>query len=208
MSERLKRQIDGLLDEVEAAVSQLDWQVVRDRTQVVLALDPENADAATYLVPRSGPLARLNPFSNLCPMTPPMLPQVRLPENYPGPSATGAMKCSGSWGRAAKRGSTYLALDTLLDREVAFALIKTEGLDDIARARITREAQAMGRLGNHPHIVTVFDLGEENGQPYMVTELMSGEQPRRWWWHWCCLGSPSPSARRIWLRQSRQELWL
>ena len=118
------------------------------------------------------------------------------------------MKCSGSWGRAAKRGSTYLALDTLLDREVAFALIKTEGLDDIARARITREAQAMGRLGNHPHIVTVFDLGEENGQPYMVTELMSGEQPRRWWWHWCCLGSPSPSARRIWLRQSRQERWL
>ena len=75
------------------------------------------------------------------------------------------MKCSGSWGWAAKRGSTYLALDTLLDREVAFALIKTEGLDDIARARITREAQAMGRLGNHPHIVTVFDLGEENGQP-------------------------------------------
>ena len=32
----------------------------------------------------------------------------------------------------------------------------------------------MGRLGNHPHIVTVFDLGEENGQPYMVTELMAG----------------------------------
>ena len=39
-SERLKRQIDGLLDEVEAAVSQLDWLVVRDRTQAVLALDP------------------------------------------------------------------------------------------------------------------------------------------------------------------------
>ena len=48
-SERLKRQIDGLLDEVEAAVSQLDWLIVRDRTQAVLALDPENADAATFL---------------------------------------------------------------------------------------------------------------------------------------------------------------
>ncbi len=35
--------------------------------------------------------------------------------------------------------------DTLLDREVAFALIKTEGLDEVARTRITREAQAMGR---------------------------------------------------------------
>ena len=68
----------------------------------------------------------------------------------------------------------YLAHDTLLDREVAFALIKTEGLDDVSRTRIQREAQAMGRLGSHPHIVTVFDLGEESGQPYMVTELMGG----------------------------------
>ena len=68
----------------------------------------------------------------------------------------------------------YLAHDTLLDRDVAFALIKTEGLDEVARTRITREAQAMGRLGSHPHIVTVFDLGEHEGQPYMVTELMGG----------------------------------
>ena len=54
----------------------------------------------------------------------------------------------------------YLAQDTLLDREVAFALIKTEGLDDISRTLITREAQAMDRLGSHSHIVTVFDLGD------------------------------------------------
>jgi serine/threonine-protein kinase len=65
-------------------------------------------------------------------------------------------------------------LDTTLDREVAFALIKTDGLDETSRIRIQREAQAMGRLGSHAHIVTVFDLGEENGQPYMVTELMGG----------------------------------
>ena len=68
----------------------------------------------------------------------------------------------------------YLANDTTLDREVAFALIKTEGLDETSRTRIQREAQAMGRLGSHPHIVTVFDLGEEDGQLYMVTELMGG----------------------------------
>jgi tetratricopeptide (TPR) repeat protein len=68
----------------------------------------------------------------------------------------------------------YLAQDTLLDREVAFALIKTEGLDETSRTRIQREAQAMGRLGSHPHIVTVFDLGQEQDQPYMVTELMGG----------------------------------
>ena len=48
------------------------------------------------------------------------------------------------------------------------------GLDDTSRTRIQREAQAMERLGSHPHIVTVFDLGEEQNQPYMVTELMGG----------------------------------
>ena len=57
---------------------------------------------------------------------------------------------------------------------MAFALIKTQGLDDVSRTRITREAQAMGRLGSHPHIVTVFDLGEHEGQPFLVTELMGG----------------------------------
>ena len=68
----------------------------------------------------------------------------------------------------------FLAHDTLLDRDVAFGLIKTEGLDDAGRTRISREAQAMGRLGAHPHIVTVFDLGDHEGQPYMVSELMAG----------------------------------
>ena len=68
----------------------------------------------------------------------------------------------------------YLAHDETLDRDVAFALIKTEGLDTIGLTRISREAQAMGRLGSHPHIVTVFDLGQHEGQPYMVTELMGG----------------------------------
>ena len=62
----------------------------------------------------------------------------------------------------------------LLDRDVAFALIKTDGLDDVGRERVTREAQAMGRLGAHPHIVSIFDLGEHDGQPFVVTELMGG----------------------------------
>jgi eukaryotic-like serine/threonine-protein kinase len=68
----------------------------------------------------------------------------------------------------------FFAHDTLLDRDVAFALIKTEGLDEVGRERIRREAQAMGRLGAHPHVVSVFDLGEEDGQPFIVTELMGG----------------------------------
>jgi serine/threonine protein kinase/tetratricopeptide (TPR) repeat protein len=68
----------------------------------------------------------------------------------------------------------YKAYDTLLDRDVALALIKTEGVDKESMIRITREAQAMGRLGAHPNIVTVFDLGKDQDQPYIVTELMGG----------------------------------
>src|SRR5207247_1770554 len=68
----------------------------------------------------------------------------------------------------------YLATDTRLDRDVAIALIKTEGLDEAGLARVRREARAMGKLGDHPHIVTVFDIGEEAGQPYIVSQHMPG----------------------------------
>ncbi|MGH3118791.1 MAG: serine/threonine protein kinase, partial [Gaiellales bacterium] len=59
------------------------------------------------------------------------------------------------------RKRAYLAHDARLDRDVAIAVIKTEGLDDSVRERVLREAQAMGRLGDHSHIVTAFDVGEE-----------------------------------------------
>jgi class 3 adenylate cyclase len=57
---------------------------------------------------------------------------------------------------------------------VAFALIKTEGLDADGLARVKREAQAMGRLGDHPNIVTVFDTDQEGAEPYIVSQYMAG----------------------------------
>nr|MDP9238029.1 serine/threonine-protein kinase [Chloroflexota bacterium] len=68
----------------------------------------------------------------------------------------------------------YLAHDTRLDRDVAFALIKTDGLDADGIVRVRREAQAMGRLGDHPHIVTIFDSGDEGGAPYIVLRHLTG----------------------------------
>ncbi len=110
--------------------------------------------------------------------TPPPAPPIVQPTPAPATGqstsfADGRYDVKQVLGEGGKK-KVYLAHDTLLDREVAFALIKAEGLDEASRTRITREAQAMGRLGSHPHIVTVFDLGEHQGQPYMVTELMGG----------------------------------
>jgi class 3 adenylate cyclase len=78
----------------------------------------------------------------------------------------------GGWKRV------YLARDTKLDSDVAIAVIKAEGLDAQGLTRVRREAQAMGRLRDHPHIITVFDIGEEEGQPYIVSQYMAGGELR------------------------------
>jgi serine/threonine protein kinase len=64
----------------------------------------------------------------------------------------------------------YLTHDTLLDREVAIGVIKTEGLDEGSVLRVRREAQAMGRLGDHAHIVTVFDVGQDYPVNWVLDE--------------------------------------
>jgi class 3 adenylate cyclase len=76
-------------------------------------------------------------------------------------------------GEGAKK-RVYLARDTRLERDVAIALIKGEGLDEAARARVRREVQTMGRLGDHPDIVTVFDVFDDAGLPCIVSEYMAG----------------------------------
>jgi len=48
-SDRFQRRIDRLLDQIDEAVDQINWTVVRDRTQTVLTLDPCNADAINFL---------------------------------------------------------------------------------------------------------------------------------------------------------------
>jgi len=72
------------------------------------------------------------------------------------------------------RKRVYLARDDRLDREVAVAIIKTAGLDEIGLARVRREAKAMARLGDHPHIVTVHDIAEEDDHPMIVSQFMAG----------------------------------
>ena len=172
-SERVQRQIDRLLDEAEEAFAKRDWQVVRDNARDVIGLDPANQDALTFF--NAAEQALNNTEVDQANPPPRSLSSLATPatETTPTSFANGRYEVKRFLGEGGKK-RVYLAQDTLLDREVAFALIKTEGLDEVSRTRITREAQAMGRLGSHPHIFTVFDLGDHEGQPYMVTELMGG----------------------------------
>jgi tetratricopeptide (TPR) repeat protein len=96
-----------------------------------------------------------------------------LPSVEPASFANGRYQVKKFLGEGGKK-KVYLTHDTLLDRDVAFALIKTEKLDDATRTRVSREARAMGRLGDHPNIVAIYDMGEHEGEPYIVIPVMPG----------------------------------
>ncbi|HSP67108.1 MAG TPA: serine/threonine-protein kinase, partial [Bryobacteraceae bacterium] len=72
-------------------------------------------------------------------------------------------------------GEVYRASDTRLHRTVAVKLLLGQAsLSPSARERFQREARAASAL-NHPNICTVHDIGEANGQPYLVMECLEGE---------------------------------
>jgi tetratricopeptide (TPR) repeat protein len=172
-SDRLQRQIERLLNEADEAITQRDWSTVRDRAQDALAIDPENAEAKSFLAAANRALGAEADSTVTTPATPPVRPEPLGGPPQPASFANGRYSVTRFLGEGGKK-RVYLAHDAQLDRDVAFALIKTEGLDEAARQRITREAQAMGRLGSHPHIVTVYDIGEEDGQPYLVLPVLPG----------------------------------
>jgi tetratricopeptide (TPR) repeat protein len=169
-SERIQRQIERLLDEADGASAVGDWETVRARARAALNFDPGNVDATAYL--EAAARASGSPVSSEGAGAA-VAPAPAAAAEQPAAFADGRYAVRRFLGEGGKK-KVYLAHDSLLDRDVAFALIKTEGLDDVGRERVTREAQAMGRLGAHPHIVSIFDLGEHEGQPFVVTELMGG----------------------------------
>src|SRR5215217_3569195 len=72
------------------------------------------------------------------------------------------------------RKRVYLSQDTVTGAEVALALFDTEGVGAAIEARARREAEAMRKLGDHRHIVTVLDTGENQGNPFIVSRYMPG----------------------------------
>ena len=75
----------------------------------------------------------------------------------------------------------YLAKDLILDgEEVAVKVLRTNyQTDSIAVARFQREARAMADL-DHPHIVRITDIGEEDGQQYLAMEYVAGLDLKRY----------------------------
>src|SRR5580658_4222501 len=74
-------------------------------------------------------------------------------------------------------GEVYKARDTRLHRDVAIKVLPRSFATEAARERFQREARAASAL-NHPNICVVHDVGESEGHPYLVMELLDGKTLR------------------------------
>jgi tetratricopeptide (TPR) repeat protein len=71
--------------------------------------------------------------------------------------------------------SVWSAEDRVLGRTVAVKLLAEQFVGDArAKQRFMREARAAAALSSHPHVVTIFDVGEHDGRPYIVMEYLAG----------------------------------
>jgi serine/threonine protein kinase len=71
-------------------------------------------------------------------------------------------------------GEVYKARDTRLDRTVAIKILPVALADPLFRERFDREARAISQL-THPHICTLYDVGEHDATSFLVMELLDGD---------------------------------
>ena len=86
------------------------------------------------------------------------------------PAATGRERLLGRGGAK----EVWLAHDLTLERPVAIARALAGAAGEQVRERMRREARLMARLGDHPHVVTVFDAFDDGGQLHIVARYMEG----------------------------------
>lgn len=106
------------------------------------------------------------------------MPQPEQPPTGTTPPVQGVLAGRYRLERTLGRGASatvWLAFDTVLERRVAIKILAGErGEEPDKIERFRREARALAKLG-HPHIVTVIDIGEDAGRPFIVLEYVAGE---------------------------------
>ena len=76
-------------------------------------------------------------------------------------------------------GEVFAAYDEQLDRRVAIKLLHSDYTSDEGRLRLVREAQALARVA-HPNVVTVFEVGQLDGDVFLAMEFVDGVTLREW----------------------------
>jgi len=100
--------------------------------------------------------------------------------------------------------SVWECEDDLLGRHVAVKVLAPHLAEDPAAvSRFQREARAAARVSSHPHVVTIYDVGEHDGCPFIVMELFTGGSVARW-----LRGGRRPSIEQglVWLRDAGEAL--
>ena len=95
------------------------------------------------------------------------------------PRTIGRYEITGRIGKGAM-GVVYAARDAMMERTVAIKVMMTDLEDDPeTSARFYREARSAGQL-IHPNIITIFDMGQDDGRPFIVMEYLEGETLNRY----------------------------
>jgi eukaryotic-like serine/threonine-protein kinase len=115
----------------------------------------------------------------------PVQPAEKVPAialNGQSPMTLGRYKILKELGRGAM-GLVYLGKDPTIQRFVAIKTMRLDQIDEEklqeVKSRFFREAESAGRL-SHPHIVTIYDAGEENELGYIAMELVEGKSLKEW----------------------------
>lgn len=127
-------------------------------------------------------------------------PMSTTPVHVPADKQIGRFKLQAELGRGGF-GQVFRAYDPVLERDVALKLPRFTAVDDSQRRRFVVEAKSAARL-KHPHIVGVYESGEADGQPYIVSEFVSGETLA----HRLKQQRPSLSQSVIWIRDLAEAL--
>jgi class 3 adenylate cyclase len=95
------------------------------------------------------------------------------PPGSPEEIGGGRYRVAGYLGQGGRK-RVYLCDDTSTGESVAVAVFSTSGMAETVLSRARREAQAMQKLGTHPHIVPVRDSGDDAGRPWIASAYMPG----------------------------------